>query len=502
MQRKYIFQNGRPVLNPEYKPESGNDAPPSYSESNAPPPYSVAVAAPLTIVSTMQDQIDISEVTKLDVPKQFQDTIATMQSEAYIKGFGADNKNVDGGKLIDGLTDLFRRYEIPIGLMSKLTALQGATLHFKIDNSGSMADPSNLLVRDISPYMKNVVNPLNRQFVSRWEEAQDRLHILIDLLAYVPTGPIILSFFDRDLPGQRIILERNGKSPEAFLAEAHQSIYALFKTLPSGGTPIFNNLNNMLIEANKNRGSSDTRTMHYILSDGEPNGGADEIRQIKNLLQSPNRFAASNPVTFLGCSNDRRDYAWMHEMEEIAPLVAALPDFRDEQLEVRKDQGSTFPYSKGMWLLCNVAAAINPNDLDAMDQHMPFTKPTLENLLGRGIMDSEYLQYFNSHPNAQRAFGPDYALFLQAQFALDIPSVQLFQKVLADLLSRDMDNNEDDSDDRDEMIAEQAVINSRLRRSYQGTMYANNANLRAPVADQKPNAQQPSNEPSGCCTIL
>lgn len=493
---KFIFQNGRAILNPEYKSKTGSAAP------SAPPRYEDVAAQPLTAVTTLQDQVDITEVTKLDAPQNFQETLKVMQSPAYIKQFAVDD--IDSGELIDGLTSVFGRYEIPIGLMSKLTVLQGARLHFKIDDSGSMNDPSNLLLSDVSVHMQEIVGNQSRKFVTRWEEAQDRLHILIDLLAYVPTGPIVLSFFDRpSIPGKKIVLDRSGKTPDAFLTEAHNAIYQLFTKKPSGGTPILTNMKSMMAEADEYRRSSknsDCRTMHYLLSDGEPDGQAMEIGQIKNFLKSPNRNARLNPFTFLGCSNQRRDYAWMHEMEEIADCVAALPDFKDELQEVLRDQGSTFPYSRGMWLLCNVAAAINPDDLDALDQHAPLTKATLEDLMGRGIMDSEYLQYFNSHPNARRIFGPDYQLFMTYQFARDIPSVRLFQDTLKNCLSRDMDNGEDDSEDRDELIAEQAVIYSRQPR-YSGTMFGR-SNSREPLLSSQESADQQSFESNCCCVIL
>lgn len=501
MQRnEYKIVNGRLVkivINPEVK----SDSPPSYSDS---------MKDTLPVISSIEDQMAVSEVTKLDAPKQFQETIATLNSDAYIKKFGADTKAIDGTALLEGLSKLFNINEIPIGLMSKLVALQGATIHFKIDDSGSMKDPSNLLVQDVSAYMKDRVATW-KTHTTRWEEAHDRLHILVDLLAYVPTGPIILSLFDHDddygnvIKGKRIVLERNGRSPEEFKAYAHETIYSIFNKTPNGDTPIFLNLSNMLDEARVARGSSDARTMHYILSDGEPNGRAREIKQIKNLLlpKYSNRNPALDPITFLGCSNDRRDYAWMHELEEIAPNVAALPDFRDERMEVLKDQGRAFPYTRGLWLLCNIAAAINPYDLDTMDQHMPFTKPTLENLLGHGLLEADYRHYFNCHPNANRVFLPDYELFLQAQFAHDIPSVQVFQKFIADRLSDDMDDNEDDTDDKDELLAEQAVIEWRRRLTYsrpqvgsvQQGMFA-----RPPVSAQQPVAE--IKPVQACCVIL
>lgn len=485
---KYICQNGRVLLNPNYNSGVGNFVP-----SAPPPSYEEAMKRPLTTVSSLQDQMEISDVTNLGVPQKFQDTLTAIQAPTFVSAY--DAKGVDGGTLVDGLNRVFQQNEIPIGLMSKLTAFKGAKLHFKIDDSGSMSWDSNLKISDFSPYMRKKVGDSKKQYASRWQEAEDRLHILMELLAYIPTDSIVLSFFDRDKPGKQIILDRKGKSPEAFIGNAHKAIDQFFNKIPDGGTPILANLTNMLEEADRTRGNSDIKTMHYLLSDGEPSGAAEEIRRIKNLLRYRN--AASNPVTFLSCSNDRKDYAWMHEVEEIAPFVAALPDFKDEQMEVYRDQGSAFPYSKGMWILCNVAAAINPDDLDALDQHMPFTKATLENLLGRGLMDSEYQQYFDVHPNARRIFGPDYQLFLKYPMASAIPSVRLFQDTLKAQLNRDMDNDEDDTEDRDVTIAEQAVLNSRQRRY--GTMFDNTA----AGLGQPPYPQSSANNSDCCsCTIL
>jgi hypothetical protein len=293
-----------------------------------------------------------------------------------------------------------------------------------------------------------------------------------------------VSFFDRNNQrGAGITLNRSGITPEVFALNSHLAVHNLFMKQPLGNTPILLNLTNMLNDANYSRRATDSRTMHYILTDGEPSDGPEEVRAIKNLLQSPSRFASSNPITFLGCSNDRRDYAWMHEVEEVASYVAALPDFRDEYLEVQRDQGAAFPYSRGFWLLCNVAASINPDDLDALDQHSPFTKATLESLMGRGLTPQEYRQYFNMHPNASRIFEPDFNAFLTAQYARDIPSVQLFQRTLAQGIAQDMDKDEDDTEGLEVTRAEQAVLNSRGSYNpgmsvtqYSGSMYYSSGN--------------------------
>jgi hypothetical protein len=58
----------------------------------------------------------------------------------------------------------------------------------------------------------------------------------------------------------------------------------------------------------------------------------------------------------------------MKELEEIAPYVAEYDDYDDEKAEVQKDQGLGFPYTRGFYLIGQLVAAMNPDDLDAMDE--------------------------------------------------------------------------------------------------------------------------------------
>jgi hypothetical protein len=50
--------------------------------------------------------------------------------------------------------------------------------------------------------------------------------------------------------------------------------------------------------------------------------------------------------------------------------------------------------SAGFYLVCTLVAALNPTDLDALDESVPFTKKTLDNLLGRELSGEEYGHYF------------------------------------------------------------------------------------------------------------
>ena len=63
--------------------------------------------------------------------------------------------------------------------------------------------------------------------------------------------------------------------------------------------------------------------------------------------------------------------------------------------EVLKDQGVALPFTKGFYLICSLVAAFNPDDLDAMDESVPFTKATLDNLLGVQYSQESYRHYFD-----------------------------------------------------------------------------------------------------------
>ena len=131
----------------------------------------------------------------------------------------------------------------------------------------------------------------------------------------------------------------------------------------------------------------------------------------------------------------------MKDAEEIAPYCSESDDFADEAEEVMRDQGAALPYTRGFHLICQLVAAMNPDDLDAMDESVPFTKTTLDNLLGIQTNEESYHQYFNEYVKAQhvrkietksdklkKSIKWNYDDFLRAPIASQIPAVQVFRK--------------------------------------------------------------------------
>jgi len=256
---------------------------------------------------------------------------------------------------------------------------------------------------------------------------------MVEVLAYVPFQKIELVFLNRSV---RITMERNNRDPRTFLADANAQIDKIFASGPTGGTPA---LEKMQESINRGRGSSIAR---YFFGDGVPNGGHQAQTEILKLVKN-RQDPAGNPITFISCTNDDNAVEWMKDTEEAALYCSESDDFGDESREVSRDQGKALPYSKGFHLMCQSMAAMCPDDLDAMDESVPFTKTTLDNLLGVQHNEESYRHYFNCFEEAQRSrsiLGQsgtlrknikwNYNDFVSAPVARDIPQVRDFKAQL------------------------------------------------------------------------
>jgi len=229
--------------------------------------------------------------------------------------------------------------------------------------------------------------------MTRWEEVEDRLHTMMDVLAYVPTGMIIISYLNR---ANVVYLDRAGKDPTSFLQIAHTEIAKQFVTQPNGGTPIYSKLDRTFK-------STTTPTLHYLFTDGEPSDARVE-KVTELVLKRPNPM--QNPITFVSCTNDDSATGWLKDIDDKGPMIAEVDDYLDEKHEVLLKHGPALPYSRGFWLISLLIGAINPDDIDGLDDPRPISKHTFDNLMGRNLTEQEYAYYFNNNPN-----GPKYRSF-------------------------------------------------------------------------------------------
>lgn len=378
--KKYIKVDGIMKLNPAYKTWKS-----AQNQANAGPG---AVAPPATtvmnsdqalpIVSNMEDYEKLNDdLGAVPLAEATNATIEMLQDDEVAKESG-----MAPDEMIDKLGAMLGRYEIPIGLTNKLMMLsEYQSLEFIMDDSGSMQ------------LRTDSTNPETRQPYTRWQEAHMRLKDMVEVLAYVPFEQIGIEFLNRQ---DRIVIKREGRSPEQLIVDANRKIDRAFARGPSGTTPAFEKLQESLL---RGQGASIAR---YFFGDGKPNGGQRAIESIVELVLHRSN-PENNPLTFISCTNDDEAVEWMKDTEEIAPFCSESDDFADEAREVAKDQGVGLPFSKGFHLICQLVAAMNPEDLDAMDESIPFTKFTLDNLLGIVHNEQSYRYYFDAFVKAQKS---------------------------------------------------------------------------------------------------
>ena len=424
--KKYVKINGVMKLNPEWK---------RWKESQGGGQPATTVAEPdiaLPVVTNMEDHERLNEAViasgspEIPLAESTNATIEMMQEPEICVEAG-----MTPDTMVDELGAVLNKYEVPMGLMNKLMMLsEYQCLDFLMDDSGSMT------------LFSDTVDPITKRPNTRWQEAHQRLKEMIEILAYVPFNQIEIGFLNRP---DRVILTRGGRDPKTFLNDANSKIDAVFSRGPAGTTPVLEKLQQSFL---KGQGMNIAR---YFFGDGVPNGGEMAQKEINKILihrQNPQ----GNPMTFLSCTNDDAAVEWMKDAEEIAPYCSESDDFQDEAREVMRDQGKALPYTKGFHLICQLVAAMNPDDLDAMDESVPFTKATLDNLLGIVHNAETYKHYFDNFIQAQRNrlienesdrlkknvnWQDSYNDFLQAPTANQIPAVQSFKQQLKQMMAAD-----------------------------------------------------------------
>jgi hypothetical protein len=128
-------------INPEYEKANGSTAPPTPTSEQ-----------PLAIISSMNDIGEATEAQHhatglpMALAPSTISTFETIQDDAYVNKLQGAGGSLDGADLLDGLTNYFIQFEVPLGLLQKLLALQNYKLHFIVDDSGSMRSRQSSLL--------------------------------------------------------------------------------------------------------------------------------------------------------------------------------------------------------------------------------------------------------------------------------------------------------------------------------------------------------------------
>jgi hypothetical protein len=297
-EKKFIFVDGVMKANPKYNGAGVSTAPKEQ----------------LRVVSTMDEIMQSSEAqaaqtgTAGQLSTSMISSLEMIMDEDYLKQFNAAT-NLDGGALVEQLSQYFARYETPIGLLNKILALQMYKLIFIVDDSGSMASSTDVYLKDACSFVKGTAAFNPATFMTRWQEAENRLHIFVDIVSFIPTKGIKISFMNSSAV---LNLVQDGKSPDQFKAYAHDLIHTTMTTSarPSGGTPTYRVLSAAFNEA---AASSDPHNI-YFFTDGVPSDRS--TKDVSKLVVSrPN--PQHTPLTFLTCTDQTSEAQWMKDVRFI-----------------------------------------------------------------------------------------------------------------------------------------------------------------------------------------
>ena len=289
---KYIKINGITKPNPRWRQETGAQTSLTLAEQNGALPVYCSTEEYLKSVQSMGGEIKFAESTK--ATEQIYNDVEVQHKV----GLGADLHNQ--------VAAIFGKYEIPFGLMNKLLEIQTFDqLVFLVDDSGSMGSATDTFKMG--------------RAITRWEETRLRLLEMLELISYIPSPPIQISFLNR--PTVLNFVHEKGVTPQQFLDNMSQSINQDFMTNPSGSTPYLRRMEELF------RAFARRRVAWYFFSDGEPDGGNISQKRIQNLCLNRND-PASNPITFLSCTNDDSAVEWMKNVEEIAPYCSEYDDYQ------------------------------------------------------------------------------------------------------------------------------------------------------------------------------
>jgi hypothetical protein len=408
--QKYTTTNGVRKYNPAYvPPPNAAKAAPFINQATALP----VIPAPTAPSLEEEEEIVVIPTTTYDAAVVAYHEEA--EQEIYFGGYDGE------GDSLDELNNIMAKYEVPAGMLAKLLQVKDFQLmEIIVDDSGSMNCATDAL------------DPITGSKMRRWWEAKWRISQMIELLAYVPSPPIKIYFLNRT---DIISIEKSvGELPSDYIKRAESILVNAFGRNPGGTTPA-----REAIELSLRRNGG-MKVMRYFLGDGVPNGGEAACKQIRDMIiHRP--APQNNPFTFVSCTDQDDQVEWMKTTEEKAPFCSEFDDYLDEAREVLKDQGSAFPYSFGLHLVAQIVAAFNPHDLDALDESVPFTRSTLNDLLGYQSSPEEYRYYFDCFITAQkklplksfqhafvRQLPSLYNDFLSAPSAADIPAAARYKQ--------------------------------------------------------------------------
>jgi hypothetical protein len=208
------------------------------------------------------------------------------------------NQGPCSGEAIESLSRYCFLFDIPLGLVDKLRQLAHSRIKIIIEDSIVMSNVSGVSSTKLSAYMST-------HFRTLFNDAENAIHNLIDILAFVQLESLELSFVNST---KKFQISHVGSDFALFQREAHEGVKNLFKgSIRIDECPLYSAIEKSLKESE----SSDRSTLHLIFTSGSiPQAMQRDI--VSLLINRVN--APRNPVTFITFKEDQTQGVWVKQV--------------------------------------------------------------------------------------------------------------------------------------------------------------------------------------------
>lgn len=254
---------------------------------------------------------------------------------------GTASDPVDDDEPVDKMERLRRildRFEITIAEANDLVVLADYEIVVIADDSGSMSMAS------LPPSERR----LGAAIPTRWDELRETCSLLVELgCCFDETG---LDIFFLNRPALSEV--KSAKDP---------SFVKAFDARPSGSTPLTECLRSVVSTMGGER-----PVILFILTDGEPNGGAHLFNQEMERVVKKKSTSKTFRVQVMACTDDEEAVGWLNDLDERFTEVDVTDDFHSERQEVLR-AGKVKKFTRGDWLIKALLGPVSTK-FDAWDE--------------------------------------------------------------------------------------------------------------------------------------
>jgi hypothetical protein len=96
----------------------------------------------------------------------------------------------------------------------------------------------------------------------------------------------------------------------------------------------------------------------FIISEPTDEQGNPSVSTLELVLR--NERTPETCISFLACTDDPQDVAYLSNWHRVLPRVEVVGDYRSERAKVQRNHGPTFPFSFGNYIVKALLGSVDP----------------------------------------------------------------------------------------------------------------------------------------------